>query len=119
MPRIALALALALLASPAAAEREEGKWGAIAYGAPGRVAGTAVDFPTAAEARQAALESCGGRCVSWIVFARTCAAVAESSAGGAGSSISRWRGRAISRAVSACRRTGPDCTFVAWACTTH
>lgn len=118
MSRTALALvALVLLAAPAAAQNE-GKWGAIAYGAPDRATGTAVDFPSAGEARQAALDNCAG-CSRTIVFLRTCAAVAESPAGAAAGASNRWRGRAESRALIACARTGSGCSVVAFACTTH
>lgn len=102
MTRTALALlALVLFAAPAAAQNAN-KWGAIAFGAPDRKAGTAVDYASAGEARQAAL-----------------AAVAQSPAGAAGSAVDRWRGRARSRAVAACARSGPGCEITAWACTAH
>jgi len=119
--RIALALlALALFATPAAAQNEWNQvWGAIAYGsAPERATGTAVDYPNPEAARQAAFENCGGRCTRAIVFQRTCGAVAAGT-GGHGWDSNRWRGRAISRALKACAGTGPGCTLVAWACTAH
>jgi hypothetical protein len=120
MTRTALALlaALSLLAAPAAAQNE-GKWGALAFGGPERATGAAVDFPSAEEARQAALDNCGGRCPRSIVFLRTCAAVAASPAGSVGWASNRWRGRAESRAMITCARTGPACSVVAFACTTH
>jgi hypothetical protein len=119
MVRAALALiTLAFLSAPAAAQWE-GKWGAIAYGGAALAAGMAVDYPSAAEARQAALDSCGGRCARTVTFIKTCAAVAESRSATNGWAISRWRGRAIARALAACTRTGPDCTLVAVACTMH
>ena len=119
MTRTALALvALALLAAPAAAQNE-GKWGAIAYGGPERTTGTAVDFPSAAEARQAAIDNCGGRCARSIVFLRTCAAVAEGPGGNVAWASNRWRGRAESRALTECKRAGPGCGVVAFACTAH
>jgi hypothetical protein len=111
-------LALALSAAPAAAQNE-GKWGAIAYGGPERTTGTAVDYRSAEEAREAALADCAGRCPRSIVFLRTCAAVAESPAGGTGWASNRWKGRSISRAMTVCARSGPGCSVVAWACTTH
>src|SRR5690349_14022085 len=102
MTRSALTLlALALLASPAAAQ-ETGRWGAIAYGAPEQKTGRAVDYPTAEEARDAALASCGGLCVNTVVFLRTWGSVAQNANGGAAWSISRWRGRADARALAAC-----------------
>jgi hypothetical protein len=119
MTRTALALvALALVAAPAAAQNE-GRWGAIAFGGPDRAIGTAVDFPSATEARQAALDNCGGRCARSIVFLRICAAVAEGPGGNVGWASNRWRGRAESRALADCRRSGPGCGVVAFACTTH
>jgi hypothetical protein len=114
----ALAL-VALLAAPAAALINEGKWGAIAFGGPEGKAGAAVDYYSAEEARQAAIENCGGLCPRSIVFLRTCAAVAESPAGGIGWASNRWRGRSISRALIACGNSGPGCSITAWACTTH
>jgi hypothetical protein len=123
MPRIVVSLAaLSLLAAPALGQEvvgpNDGKWGAIAYGGPEQASGTAVDFPSAEAARQAAFENCGGRCPRSIVFLRTCGAVAEGPAGIAWAS-NRWRGRAISRALTQCARSGPGCTVIAWACTTH
>jgi hypothetical protein len=119
MPRIALALlALTFLTAPAAAQNE-GKWGAIAFGAPDRQAGTAVDYPSADEARQAALDSCGGLCPRSIVFLRTCAAVAEGPGGATGWASNRWKGRSTSRALIECRRSGSGCSISAFACTTH
>jgi hypothetical protein len=121
MLRIALLIS-ALLAAPALAQEAEGpndgKWGAIAFGGPDRASGTAVDFPSAEEARRAAFDNCGGRCASSIVFLRTCAAIAEGPAGAAYSS-NRWRGRAIARALTQCGRSGAPCAITAWACTTH
>jgi hypothetical protein len=111
-------LALTLLAAPAAAQNE-GKWGAIAFGAPERKTGTAVDYPSADEARRAAIENCGGACPRSIVFLRTCAAVAQGPTGASGWASNRWRGRSTSRALIECGRTGPGCSVTAWACTTH
>lgn len=119
MIRAAFALiAVALFAAPAEAQTAN-KWGAIAYGGPDRKAGTAVDYPSADEARQAALEACGGECPRTIVFVANCAAVAENSAGATGAARNRWRDRARNRAVAFCARSGPGCTITAWACTTH
>jgi hypothetical protein len=119
MTRTALAvLALVLLSAPAAAQNAN-KWGAIAFGGPDRKAGTAVDQASADEARQAALEACGGQCPRTIVFLRSCGAVAQNPAGAAGWASNRWRGRAQSRALTACARGGPGCGVTAWACTTH
>jgi hypothetical protein len=119
MPRTVFAvLALTLLAAPAAAQNE-GKWGAIAFGAPERKTGTAVDYPSADEARRAAIENCGGACPRSIVFLRTCAAVAQGPTGASGWASNRWRGRSTSRALIECGRTGPGCSVTAWACTTH
>lgn len=112
----------ALMAAPVLAQEAVGpndnKWGAIAYGGPDRASGTAVDFPSADEARRAAFDNCGGRCSRSIVFLRSCGAVAEGPASAAFSS-NRWRGRAIARALAQCERTGGACAVVAWACTTH
>lgn len=116
-PALALVV-LALLAAPAAAQNA-GKWGAIAFGAPDGKTGTAVDFPSAGEAREAALESCGGACPRTIVFLRSCAAVAQNEGGGVGWASNRWRGRSEARALTVCRRAGPGCSISAWACTTH
>ena len=119
MSRAALALlALVLLASPAAAQNA-GKWGAIAYGASEQKTGTAVDFASADEARQAALENCGGECPRSIVFLRSCAAVAQNPGGATGWASNRWRGRAMSRALTVCGSSGAGCSVTAWACTTH
>lgn len=112
------ALAAALLATAADAQTAN-KWGAIAFGGPDRKAGTAVDYPSASEARQAALDACGGACPQTIVFVANCAAVAENPSGASGWAKNRWRDRARSRALSACARRGPSCTVTAWACTTH
>jgi hypothetical protein len=117
MRRSILALVALPLLAGAAAAQEPGRWGAIAFGGPERATGTAVDFASAGEARAAALENCGGRCTRTIVFVRNCAAVAESPAGAVGWESSRWRGRAIARALAKCGRQ--DCTLVAWACTAH
>ncbi len=115
-------LVSALLAGPALAQEavgpNDGKWGAIAYGGPERATGTAVDFPSADEARRAALDNCGGACTRSIVFLRSCAAVAEGPAGAAFGS-NRWRGRAIARALTQCGRSGAACRISAWACTAH
>lgn len=110
--------ALILLSTPAAAQWE-GKWGAIAYGGPEQSFGVAVDYASAEEARRAAFDNCGGRCSQSIAFIKTCAAVAESTAGNLAWASNRWRGRAMSRALELCARTGPACTVIAWACTTH
>ncbi len=118
MRSIATLLALVLLASPAAAE-DSPKWGAIAYGSTLRASGTAVDYATAGDARQAALDACAGQCTQTMVFQRNCGAVAAASTGTASWARNRWRGRAISRALADCRRRGGDCTLVAWACTAH
>ena len=119
MARTALALlALVLFASPAAAQNA-GKWGAIAFGAPERKTGTAVDYASADAARQAALENCGGQCPRSIVFLRSCAAVAQNPAGATGWASNRWRGRSMSRAMTVCGRGGPGCSVTAWACTAH
>lgn len=115
MPRIVLAaLALFLLAAPASAQYE-GKWGAIAYGGADRASGTAVDYSSREEARQAALEACGGRCTRTVTFLRTCAAVAESPSGAVAWQANRWRDRAIARALEQCASS--DCFVLAWACT--
>lgn len=117
MLRIALsALALFLLAAPASTQNQA-KWGAIAFGGSERSNGTAVDYPTREEARQAAFKACSGRCTRTIVFFRTCAAVAASPSGAEAWSINRWRNRAIARAREKCASS--DCALVAWACTTH
>jgi hypothetical protein len=119
MTRTALAaLALALSAAPAAAQNAN-KWGAIAFGASDRVAGTAVDHATAGAARQAALDACGGQCASTIVFYGACAAVAQNDTGAVGSARNRWRDRARTRAIVACARGGQGCEITAWACTAH
>lgn len=110
--------ALALLATPAAAD-DLPKWGAIAYGGATRTAGTAVDYATAGEARQAALDACAGQCSQTMVFQRNCGAVAAASTGTASWARNRWRDRAISRALADCRKRGGDCSVVAWACTAH
>jgi hypothetical protein len=117
MARILLlaGLGLTLICAPAAAQNE-GKWGALAFGGPDQAAGWAVDHPSPAEAREAALQACGGRCIRTFVFLRSCAAVAESPAGAVGSSINRWSGRAIARALSQC---GEGCTISVAACTMH
>lgn len=127
MIRIAVSiLALSLLAGPAAAQNygtqnygthNYGKWGAIAYGGPVGATGTAVDYPSREEAREAALEACGGRCTRAVSFLRTCAAVAESPSGSATWSANRFRDRAIARALKQCANS--DCSVLAWACTTH
>jgi len=117
MSRIVLVLlALTLLPAPAAAQ-DGGRWGAIAFGGPERATGTAVDYPGPGEARQAALENCGGRCTRTITFARNCGAVAEAPSGALGWERSRWRSRAIARALAKCGAR--DCALVAWACTAH
>ena len=118
--RLALTLPLlaAALAAPAAAD-DSPKWGAIAYGGTTRSSGTAVDFATAGEARDAARASCGGQCSQTIVFQRNCGAVAASSSGTASWARNRWRDRAISRALADCRKRDANCTLVAWACTAH
>lgn len=119
MARIALSvLVLLLLASPAAAQNKN-KWGAIAYGTPEMGWGAAVDFANPVEAREAALESCRGRCSQTVVFYMSCAAVAANPAGGMGVEVHSWLGRAIEFAMMDCRRTGPDCTLVGWACARH
>lgn len=119
MTRIALAiLALVALAAPAAAQNEN-KWGAIAFGAPDRLAGTAVDYASADEARQAAAEACGGQCPRTIVFYGSCAAVAQNDSGAVGAARNRYRGRAQSRAMIDCARGGAGCSIAAWACTSH
>jgi len=117
MIRVAVSiLALSLLAGSASAQNY-GKWGAIAYGGADQASGWAVDYPSREEARQAALDACGGHCTRTISFLRTCAAVAESPSGAAGWSVNRFRGRAIARARARC--ASADCDVVAWACTTH
>jgi hypothetical protein len=123
--KIILAVALLLPAASAAAENyfltpNDGKWGAIAYGGPDKAMGTAVDFPSADAARQAAFDNCAGKCTRAIVFLRTCGAVAEEPAGrGWGWASNRWRGRAIARALALCERSASGCSAIAWACTTH
>ncbi len=119
MTRIVLALlALFFLAAPAAAQNTV-KWGAIAFGAPDRKTGAAVDLPSAGEAREAARENCEGACPRTIVFYGICAAVAQNESGGLGWASSRWRGRAEARALIVCQRSGPGCTITRWACTVH
>ena len=110
--------AVALFAATANAQTAN-KWGAIAYGGPDRKAGTAVDYPSADEARLAAFAACGGECPQSIVFVANCAAVAENPAGATGAARNRWRDRARSRALAFCARGGTGCTITAWACTTH
>jgi hypothetical protein len=118
MFRTALAVVMLALVSGPAAAQWEGKWGAIAYG-PELASGMAFDYASADEARQAALDNCGGRCSQTVVFIKTCAAVAQSRSATNGWAVSRWRNRAIARALATCTRTGPDCTLVAVACTMH
>lgn len=119
MARIAFSVfLLLLLASPAAAQNKN-KWGAIAYGAPERGWGAAVDYASPDEAREAALEACRGRCSRTQVFYMSCAAVVENPAGGVGVETHSWLGRAINFAMTDCRRTGPDCTLTVWACARH
>ena len=108
----------ALLGGPALAD-DSPKWGAIAYGSTARSAGTAVDYATPGEARDAAFASCGGQCTQSIVFQRNCGAVAASSSGTPSWARNRWRDRAISRALADCRSRGGGCQLVAWACTAH
>jgi hypothetical protein len=110
--------AIAFLSAPASAENGA-KWGAIAFGANGNASGTAVDYDSAGEARQAALEACAGQCSQTIVFQRVCGAVAASASGATGSARNRWRNRAIARALAECRRGGSDCTLLAAACIAH
>ena len=109
---------LLLLASPAAAQSTN-KWGAVAYGAPDRAWGAAVDYSSPDEARAAALESCRGRCSQTRVFYMSCAAIAENPAGGIGVEIHSWLGLAINFAMMDCRRTGPECALTGWACARH
>jgi hypothetical protein len=117
MPRFTIALfALCLLASPAAAQ-SQAKWGALAFG--GTEWGAGLDYTNADEARQAALESCGGACSQTIVFQRSCAAVVQNADKGTTWATSRWRGRAIARAMQQCAEGGPGCTVVVAACTRH
>ena len=111
-------LLAALLAGPAIAD-DSPKWGAIAYGATARVSGTAVDFASPGEARQAAFDACRGQCTQSIVFQRNCGAVAASSSGAPSWSRNRWRDRAVARALADCRQRDRSCTLVAWACTAH
>jgi hypothetical protein len=123
MSRVVLALLLLVAhAVPAAAQQPagtpDGRWGAIAFGAPDLSAGWAVDYWNADEARQAALRQCSG-CTRTITFVRACAAVAESPGGAVGFSRTRWRGRVIARAIELCSHDAPDCKIVAVACTTH
>jgi hypothetical protein len=107
---------IAFAAKPAATP--EGRWGAIAFGAPDLAAGWAVDYLNADEAREAALQQCPS-CTRTITFVRSCAAVAQSSSGAIGFSRTRFRGRAIARALGLCGRDAGDCRLVAVACTTH
>ena len=109
---------LLLLASPAAAQSTN-KWGAVAYGAPDRAWGAAVDYSSPDEARAAALESCRGRCSQTRVFYMSCAAIAENPAGGIGVEIHSWLGLAINFAMMDCRLTGPECALTGWACARH
>lgn len=108
----------ALVAGPAAAD-DSPKWGAIAYGGAARVSGTAVDYASAGEARQAALDACRGQCTQSIVFQRNCGAVAASAGGTPSWARNRWRDRAVARALADCRKRDGSCTLVAWACTAH
>jgi len=117
--RLAFPLLLLVAAAAPAAADDSPKWGAIAYGGATRSSGTAVDFATPGEARDAALASCGGQCSQTIVFQRNCAAVAATSNGTPSWSRNRWRDRAIARALADCRKRDGNCTLVAWACTAH
>lgn len=114
--RLSALLALVFLSAPAAAQNEW-KWGAIAYGTQDGVAGWAVDYPNAEEAREAALERCGGRCTRTITFRHSCAAVARTPAGHWDSADNPWQGRAVIHALARCERSGPGCILVVWACT--
>jgi len=123
MSRIAvLYFLLACSAAPATAQQPaatpDGRWGAIAYGAPDQSAAWAVNYWNADEARQAALQQCPA-CTRTITFVRGCAAVAESPRGAVGFSQTRWRERVIARALELCGRDAPDCQIVAVACTIH
>jgi hypothetical protein len=117
MTRFAIGLfTLCLLAAPAAAQ-SQAKWGALAFG--GTEWGAGLDYTTADEARQAALESCGGACSQTIVFHRSCAAVVQNADKSMTWATSRWRGRAIARAMQQCGNTGSDCRVVVAGCTRH
>jgi hypothetical protein len=108
--------ALCLLAAPAAAQ-SQAKWGALAFG--GTEWGAGLDYTSADEARQAALESCGGACSQTIVFQRSCAAIVQNADKGMTWATSRWRGRAIARAMQQCGDAGSGCTVVVAGCTRH
>src|SRR5262245_45772948 len=117
MPRILIGLiALCLLTAPAAAQNQS-KWGALAFG--GTEWGAGLDFTTASEARQAAIESCGGQCSQTLVFYRTCAAIVQNADKAMIWATNRWRGRAIARAMQRCGESGSGCTVVVAACTQH
>lgn len=115
MLRLAMSLlALCLLAAPAAAQ-SQAKWGALAFG--GTEWGAGLDYTSPDEARRAALESCGGQCSQTIVFQRSCAAIVQNADKGMIWATSRWRGRAIARAMQQCGDGGTGCEIVVAACT--
>jgi hypothetical protein len=113
-PPALLAVALALAAGPASAQKAgKGLWGAIAYSTKTGAYGYAVDYATKRAAETEAFRICGTNCDLVRSFHNSCAAVATREkrvASDTGAS------REIAQA-KALKKCGDRCTIAVWACT--
>jgi len=98
-------------ALPAAAQDH---WGAVAA-APGDAAGQAIEQPSRAAARAAAIEDCKGRCSYLVTFYRSCAAIATGT-GAHGWAATRNVEDAGTQALRFCGQRAADCRLRVVAC---
>lgn len=112
-------LAAALLAFVHIGVRSGDAAGAFAVGDCGAY-GHAIDFPTQAAARQAALAQCGGQCRVVADMRKSCAAFAidaRNVCGAHGYAADARLGRAQNTALRYCYQYGGrECVIRAWAC---
>jgi serine/threonine-protein kinase len=119
-----LAGVLALAATSAAAERDEGGrdeeyFGAIAYSPSTRAHGWAYDYASRSGAESRALARCGHHasdCFVPVWFRNACGALAIG-AEGYGSGWGASRKLAETYALQSCRRYSAGCWVVRWVCT--
>lgn len=106
--------ALLMMAGGAAPAAAQSHWGAVAA-SPGEAAGQAIEQPSRAAARTAAIRACEGRCSYLVTFYRACAAIATgtNAYGWAAAGNVHDAGR---RALAFCGQRAADCRLRVVAC---
>ena len=111
---LAAAAVAATLAAGFETAAAQDHWGAVAA-SPGEAAGQAIEQPSRAAARAAAIQSCQGRCSYLVTFYRSCAAIATGT-NTYGWAAARTVQEAGNRALGFCGQRTNDCRLRVVAC---